>query len=239
MIFDAKISNQNRDNIIKYIKEKKGTTPVFKVIDIGGSLGGWSHEVVDFIVDINPPISDTHVTFFSFDICNESKWNEILDYVKKNGKFDFSICSHTLEDVIHPQVICNMLPKISKEGFISVPSKFRELSRWEGRGVPNNNVNYRGYIHHRWVMHIINDTLYAWSKISIIENNCFDSISDMNENKMDLNFRWKNDFNFELVNSGFLGPSGHHIMKYYYDGLKDNIIYKQNTFDVKYIGNDL
>ena len=52
MIKDAKISNMNREHVIKYINDKRSEHS-FSVIDIGGSANGWSSKVVDAVVDYN------------------------------------------------------------------------------------------------------------------------------------------------------------------------------------------
>ena len=60
-------------------------------------------------------------------------WEPIFDYVDKNGKFDFSICSHTLEDLNAPKQVMINLQKISNAGLIAFPSKYMEMKKWEGR----------------------------------------------------------------------------------------------------------
>ena len=64
--------------------------------------------------------------------------------IEKNGKFDFCICTHTLEDISNPGLVALMLSKISKEGFISTPSKYIETKK-------NPSRLFRGWMHHRWI----------------------------------------------------------------------------------------
>ena len=66
---------------------------------------------------------------FKCDITNPNDYNELLTYVTQNGKFDFCICTHTLEDIMNPIFVCEQIEKISNEGYIAFPSKYRELSR--------------------------------------------------------------------------------------------------------------
>ena len=217
---NAVISSGDRKHIINYIKNKKIHDASYKVIDIGGSAGGWSHEVIDFIVDINAPPIQTHIQYFSLDINKEREWEQIEAYVQKHGKFDFSICSHTLEDISMPNVVVEQLFKISKEGYIAVPSKYREFCRFEG----GNDYPYRGYIHHKWIMHMINNTLYAWPKLNLIESSIFDCIADINDNVKDLSFMWSDTFQFKIINDGYMGPNVNAVKDFYVNGLIHNCI---------------
>jgi len=83
---------------------------------------------------------------------------------------------------MNPVFVCEQIEKISKEGFISFPSKFRELSRFEG--------NYRGYIHHRWIFKAKNNKeIIGFPKINMIENNpIFDKIANLSNDVSDLSF---------------------------------------------------
>ncbi len=82
--------------------------------------------------------------------------------MRKNGKFDFSICSHTLEDVLTPVDLLNLLPKISKRGYIAVPSKYDEFSfLW--------NNKYRGNAHHKQIIDVKDDMICIYPKYPFIE----------------------------------------------------------------------
>ena len=107
MIYNINISNSNRDNVINYILKNKENNPNYKVIDFGGSHGGWSTPYVDAIVDFNNiRVNPTNIVFFKMDMTNPNEYNELLTYVEKNGKFDFCIFTHTLEDIINPVFVC-------------------------------------------------------------------------------------------------------------------------------------
>src|SRR4029077_6051445 len=76
---------------------------------------------------------------------NDSRsWDPVLRHVAEHGRFSYSICSHTLEDLAYPAITLEMLPRISECGYIAVPSRYLESLRPEGP--------YRGFIHHRWVL---------------------------------------------------------------------------------------
>ena len=80
-------------------------------------MGGWSAPYVDAIIDFNDNKFTENITSFTCDITNPNDWNEIFEYVHKNGKFDFCICTHTLEDIMNPVFVCEQICKISKKGF--------------------------------------------------------------------------------------------------------------------------
>ena len=209
MIYNAKISNGNRQDIINYIRMKKSQGS-FRVIDVGGSYIGWSFPIVDAIIDFNDvtgPNSE-HITHFKCDITQPKEWDKILNYIADNGRYDFCICSHTLEDIINPVFVCEQIAKIADAGYIAVPSKYRELSRFEGL--------YRGYIHHRWIFCIKNNVVIGFPKIGYIEQcSDFDSISDMNIDKCDLSFYWKDSIEIRYLNNNYLGPDVTSVIQYY------------------------
>jgi hypothetical protein len=197
-----------------YCKKKLGT---FNVVDVGGSMGGWSAPYVDAIIDFNDNKFNENIKSFTCDITNHNDWNEIFDYVHKNGKFDFCICTHTLEDIMNPVFVCEQICKISKKGYIAFPSKYRELARFE-----QGYNGYRGYIHHRWIFTYKNGGILSYPKINYIEhNNKYDKIADMSPDKYDLSFYWKNEIDIKYLNNNYLGPSVDHVISYYDDLIND------------------
>ncbi len=62
--------------------------------------------------------------------------------------FDFTICSHTLEDLRDPLAVCKELVRVSRGGYIETPSPYFELTR----GVDSGDKRYAGYYHHRWLV---------------------------------------------------------------------------------------
>lgn len=105
-----------------YIEELKESKPNLSVIDVGGGINSWckhTTHVVDIFVDpgSKEEFVQTHPDriFFDFDITQRDNWKEVLDYVAENGKFDYAICTHTLEDISNPSLVCDMLQKIAKE----------------------------------------------------------------------------------------------------------------------------
>jgi len=128
--------------IINYVTEKKSQSK-FTVIDIGASANSWTKDIADVTVDIKP--NSQSKNHYTFDVQRESNWNSLMEYVEVNGKFDLSISTHTIEDLHYPQMVLDMLPKISKAGIISTPSLLREM------GPGDRGQKSKGYDHHHWI----------------------------------------------------------------------------------------
>jgi len=102
---------EKRPDVKNFILEKN-----YKTIDIGASAMYWSYPECKYVAD-SVVISNEGTTFFKLNLEDKSTWSELLSYVETNGKFDFSICSHTLEDVFNPLDLIGLLTKISNSGF--------------------------------------------------------------------------------------------------------------------------
>lgn len=176
----------------------------FEVLDIGASDDLWSRP--DAILDIHK--KDFRGRMFIGNINNTEDWLEVLDYVNERGKFDFSICSHTLEDIAYPALTLEMLPRISHAGYIASPSHYRELSR----GLEYNS-QYRGYFHHRWILAPDQDVLTVVPKISALEYLQIEG--DPNDDKSELQIWWENELPFKVFNNDYLGPNQPTIIELY------------------------
>lgn len=210
MIYDSKITFINdRQPALNYIKNLKTNNQNFTLIDIGICANAWTREFVTHGVDIEK--YEMPIIQFTGNISDTTVWNEILEYVEKNGKFDFLTCTHTLEDISAAVMVCNMFSKIAKEGFIAVPSKYWELARHEG--------NWRGFIHHRWIFDIKDNQFFGYPKQSFLENvGEIDSWLQSNKNtieNVELQFFWKEEIKLNVVNNDLLGPTVNHVIQYY------------------------
>ena len=102
-----------------------------RVIDVGGGQfkeDKWSG-LVTAIVDLSTPPVEDGVEYFCVDLEDELSWQASESDIMKNGKYDFCICRHTLEDLNNPRVTARWLQKVAKEGSISVPVYTTELGR--------------------------------------------------------------------------------------------------------------
>lgn len=71
--------------------------------------------------------------------------------------FDFAICSHLLEDVRDPLVVCAELVRVARRGYIEVPSRTREIfakARFFRLRALLGHVPEIGFYHHRWMCEI-------------------------------------------------------------------------------------
>jgi hypothetical protein len=138
-------------------------------------------------MDMNEPhIQNNKIKRFVADITEPEAWREVLSYVDRNGKFDFCICTHTLEDIANPVFVCSQIQKIAKSGFVATPSKYREVCRFES-GAP-----YRGYFNHRWIFDVEGTTIKGYPKVNMIDYiKEFDQIADLSEEKSELSFWWQ------------------------------------------------
>jgi hypothetical protein len=197
--------------VLQYIQGRRAEGP-FTVIDVGGSMDAWTKTVATAYADMQrPPEVPTHVAFFEVDLNMPCTWRPALEHVARHGKFDFSICSHTLEDLSCPKCAVQFLQGVSKAGYVALPSKYRECSR---RG----DSKFRGFIHHRWVFDVKGGRLVAYPKIPLLEYlpeaDALAKMLDIYANK-ELSFKWQGGLPYAEVNGGFLGPTVQAVFDYY------------------------
>jgi hypothetical protein len=211
-------------NHLRNIKQKNNN---YKIIDIGGGKEKHIKDKFDFIdayVDFRKVESNNkNLKHYNGNINDFELWEEIFNDVEKNGKYDYCICTHLLEDIAFPEFVCKCINKIAKAGLITFPSKYKELSYFESK-------SYRGYSHHRWIMTIINNTIYGFPKQGFIENIRWDNITNkLNKDNEELYILWKNKINFKIINDDWLGPSSKEIINIYIINLnntdEDKIVY--------------
>jgi hypothetical protein len=147
------------------------------VLDVGGAASPFPR--ADWVIDLldyeqrglyGPP-PDPAVERFSAatwvkrDICARDPW-PFADH-----QFDFSICSQTLEDVRDPVFVCDELMRVSKAGYIEVPSRLEEQSYgFQGPWV--------GWGHHHWLIDLDGDELTFVFKHHILHGRDTDHFPD-------------------------------------------------------------
>jgi SAM-dependent methyltransferase len=120
------------------------------VLDVGGWAGPFNR--ADWVLDLMPyetrgamgsygpePERFSPDTWVVRDICDREPWPFADD------QFDFSLCVTTLEDIRDPIWVCSELSRVSKAGYVEVPTIEAELIfNVEGSGT------FLGHEHHRW-----------------------------------------------------------------------------------------
>jgi hypothetical protein len=192
------------NEVLSYLanKEKKPT-----VIDVGASYAPWCSDFITATVDLNE-VTVPGAIQFRGDVNNVDVWNDVLKYVEENGKFDFCVCTHTLEDISNPILVSGMLSRIAKEGFVAVPSKFVESRR--------NGRPYRGWLHHRWIFNNEGDIVVAYPKLPFTEYLlCLDELATgFSDEVSELSFFWKETCDIQAVNGDFF-PSDNFALNIY------------------------
>lgn len=240
MIFDETNTEERRIAILEYLESNKFS----RVLDIGGSMSPWARKYVDTYVDIQdiheylkryPDLYDEDVRksrCLIGDINCAAIWSILDREVSEKGKYDFVICTHTLEDIRDPFLALEKLPMIAREGFIAVPCKHNELCRGiecgderdhEGWGI---TTNFRGYFHHRWIFTVKEGVLWAFPKLNFIEYMTGLEWATR-ENKdfycHEMSFRWRDDIPFKIINDDFMGPHGPAVCEMYRNNLRDGV----------------
>jgi hypothetical protein len=128
------------------------------VLDVGGGASPFAR--ADWVIDLlayqdrglygaaPEPANErfSEARWVSRDVCDREPWPFA------DGQFDFSICSHTLEDLRDPLFVCSELIRVSKAGYIEVPSRLEEQSYgFQGPWV--------GWGHHRWLIDVDQDQI--------------------------------------------------------------------------------
>jgi len=148
-------------NVFNKIKTLCVSNNFNKIVELGP--GYKPFELSNYVIDIDDTYSKLYSekTFFKINI----------NYDKipiENNFFDYCYSRHTLEDISSPFFAFNELTRVSKRGYIETPSPLIEMMK----GVDVGEANYRGYMHHRYIVWSDKDTntLYFLPKLPIIEN---------------------------------------------------------------------
>ena len=211
-IAHKKIQELNR------LRDVKKNNPDYRIIDIGGGKEKHVPDKFDFI-DATMDFRDVdkeHIKHFSGNINDPFLWEKVDKEVSEKGKYDYCICTHTLEDIAYPAYVLKKINQIAKAGIISVPSKYREFKRFELDGI------IRGYSHHRWIVTMKNMKLKFFPKVSIVENIVFNDIGAISQPHIEELFVvWKDSIEFEIFNNDWLGPSPSEFFTNFTDQIKN------------------
>jgi Methyltransferase domain len=120
-------------------------------------IGGWAKPLprADYVLDYLPyetrGLYDedtdeierfTEETWTIHDICGRDP------FPFEDDRFDFVVCSHTLEDSRDPVWVCQEIMRVGKAGYIEAPSRLEEQSyAVQGPWV--------GWSHHHWMVDVV------------------------------------------------------------------------------------
>lgn len=171
-----------------------------RVLDVGG--GARPFPRADWVIDLMAydrrglygeapdPARErfTDATWVQRDVCARDPWPFA------DRQFDFSICSHTLEDVRDPLLVCAELIRVSRRGYIEVPSRLEEQSY--GFQGP-----WAGWGHHRWLIDSEAGELRFVFKHHVLHNRASDHFpvgfhAGLSEEARVLAFWWAESFRF-------------------------------------------
>lgn len=210
-------AERDRASALEYLKELVANKPSARILDVGGNHSTWAGEYATHYVDLfDVPGAIT----FKGNMNMYHVWQDVYKDVEENGKFDFCICTHTLEDICNPQMPLYFFPIIAEEGYIATPSKYAELT--------TNIYALRGSVHHRWIFNNETDKLVIYPKVNWVEREPkFDVVCYPNWDAMladeveEIQFFWKESPDYEFINRDYLGPSDAAVFSYY-DRLLNN-----------------
>ena len=207
MINNVKLGRiHSRDAEVNEYLDQMSAKRKLQVIDVGASANFWCSHVTA-IVDVK---ASTHTDIKSFigNINYIDVWDEVLEYTRVHGKFDFSICTHTLEDISNPLLVANMLSKVSKGGFIATPSKYVESRRSGAFG------NSRGWMHHRWIFNHEDNNIVAYPKLPFTEYLQSLDIVGSQSGEEELSCYWEQSCDLVCINNDYFPSEGEGIQMY-------------------------
>jgi len=191
------MDKHNSELILKMISDES------IVLDIGGWIQTFSR--ADYVIDIMP--YQTRGVFGKVEVGKErfskNNWiihdlNSKLKLPFEDKKFDFVVCSHTLEDIRDPLFLCSEIIRVGKAGYIEVPSREEEsIFGLEGK-------NYTGYCHHRWLIEIKGPEIIFRFKTHSLNHSWKYHLPNSYRKKMQTNERisylfWKDSFQYKEV----------------------------------------
>lgn len=177
-------------------------SPGEKVLDIGS--GGWPFKQATHLADMHPGNTSHRVEAIRRDhrpfIVIDAQHMPFQD-----NEWDFTFCSHVLEHLVHPGEACRELMRVSRKGYVEVPTRLSDVM-----------LNFtRLKDHHRWHGLVLDQTLIfiEWPDVERREvgtNYFFQSLQSAYQNPFQKLFEdnwsmfyamlpWRDRFNFLVI----------------------------------------
>jgi hypothetical protein len=187
-----------------------------RVLDVGGwirpfnaathvlDLMPYETRETSYAVDPETPPRGSRDTWVVHDACR-------APWPFPDKFFDFSFCSHLLEDVRDPLTVCAELIRVSKGGYIETPSRAREIyakARFFRLRRAFGVMPEIGFSHHRWFVEIDgthvrflpkDQRVVRYPSFFITRGNLG---RKMTEQESGISLFWRGSFTFEEVASG-------------------------------------
>jgi len=238
MIYRASNTKNQREDLFRYLEKRKYS----RVLDIGGADNPWTAHYATAYFDMQDPHNYLkyfpnnvlkhdlgNVEVFLGDVNEPDAWIDIYHDVALNGKYDFCVCSHILEDIRDPVYVIKQMPKIAKGGYIGMPSVHWEMGQdTELLDYVKENKNlldwgltgtFKGFHHHRWIFTLKRKrgkfVLWAFPKLSFLEvMEGFEWVKGRDA-WHELTFWWKDEIAFQVYNNDYVGPVGAYVCRDY------------------------
>ncbi len=176
----------------------------FKVLDVGAAYAPTKR--ADVVIDI-VPYDNVHWnqakgnskerfskdTYVQHDICSRELW----PFYDK--QFDYSICSHVLEDIRDPLWVCSEIIRVSKSGYIEIPSRIYEQTF----GIETKKLT--GAAHHRWIIDLVDGKIRFTFKYFYVYYRVLNKMRKASKkDDLVLRIEWRDSFDYfeNWLNSG-------------------------------------
>ena len=184
------IKRTTREDVLKKLEE----TPKLKLIDVGcGNRAGCEH--ADVLMDMYDWSSNYPNKKFIIHDVNDTP------FPFEDDEFDFCFCSHLLEHVLDPEEFLQELMRISKGGYIEVPSPLCDnLVSGDDWGDPNGHKWWVFYDDAKETMLIRPRRLIVNKTIDIPELN---KLYPFFRSSLVLELAWDDKFEFEMADEKY------------------------------------
>ncbi len=174
------------NGLMDYLRRRKAQDPGFRILLIGGGPPGWPVELCDAI------LGGSGVEFAG-DLSDPETYCAILAQVAREGSFDYVVALHVVQMLARPSVLLERLPLLAQAGWITMPSRYLEVLKVEGR--------HRGFAHHRWGVDHIDGVLALAPKTPQIEHLVFpgEAVWEQATDRFELQVGWRGGLRFEIL----------------------------------------